>query len=162
MAAVGKLSFENARIMFRNFSGRGTKFNAEGKRNFCVVINDAATAQRLTEDGWNVRMLAPRDPQDAPTYYMTVAVSYEYRPPEVYIITGRAPHYKKTPLTEETIGNLDYADIVSSDIIIRPYNWEIGDKSGVKAYLSSMYVTIDEDEFAGKYDNVDEDEGIPF
>lgn len=158
--AVGKLSFENARIIFRNFSGRGTKFNAEGKRNFCVVIEDPATAQQLNEDGWNVRMLAPRDPDDPPTYYMTVALGYEYRPPEVYLVTGRAPHFKKTALTEETVGNLDYADIVSCDITIRPYNWEIGGNSGVKAYLASLYAVVEEDEFAGKYD--DPDEGIPF
>ena len=52
---------ENARIIFRNFSGIETKFNRKGSRNFCVVIEDPKLADELTAIGWNIRTLKPRD-----------------------------------------------------------------------------------------------------
>lgn len=154
-----KLLIENAKIIFRNFSGEESKYNRAGNRNFCVLIDDMDLAKKLSEDGWNIRELIPRDDEDDVKYYIQVSVSYSMKPPKVFIITRN----KKTPLDEDSIKSLDFADIVNVDLVLNPYHWEIkeknGVKKGIKGYLKTMYVIIEEDEFTDKYFDVDY---IPF
>ena len=155
---IDVLRLENARIMFRNFEGRGSKYNEEGKRNFCVVIPDAMQAQELAAQGWKVRILAPRSDDEEPKHYIPVAVNFNYRPPKIVVITKRS----RNELTEETVGMLDQADISNIDLALRPYHWDSPTGSGIKAYLKTMYVTLNEDEFADKYSESENDDYLPF
>ena len=141
---IPNVIFEDARLIFRNFAGKETRYNAAGNRNFCVVIPDEEMALRMKSDGWNVRKSEPRDPNEAPRYYVQVTVRYNHIPPKVMMITRR----NKTPLDEESVASLDYAEIKTVDLTIRGHEWEPG---RIKAYLKTMYVTIEEDEFVHKY-----------
>lgn len=146
---------ENAKIIFRNFAGKPTKFNSRGGvRDFAVILNPE-DAEMLANDGWNIKYLKSRDEQEDPTPYLKVKVSFEGAfPPSIYMITGR----KKTPMTEDTIASLDYAEIENVDLTIRPYTYDVNGKQGIAAYLKNMYVTVVLDDFASKYDFEDDDE----
>ena len=156
---VANISVENAKIVFRNFAGKPTKYNPEGSRNFCLLL-DNDIAEQLKLDGWNIKYLNPRDPDDAPQAYIQVAVQFKNYPPNIFLISGG----KKTKLDEDTVAALDYAEIENIDLIVRPYQWTVGSgKSGIKAYVKNMYVTIVENEFEKKYRNLEEDdEDVPF
>lgn len=156
---IDNISVEDAQILFRNFAGKEDQYNRAGDRNFCVIIDDPEVAQQLSDDGWNVRVLRPRDPEDEPRHYMQVKVSFKNIPPSIWLVTKHG----KTKLTEETVDSLDYADLKSVDLIINPYRWEVNGKTGVKAYLKTGYFVINEDEFAAKYAEEEfPEEDIPF
>lgn len=144
------ITIEDAKIIWRNFSGKISRYNAQGFRTFNVVI-PKDLAYVLIEDGWNVKWLRPKD-QDFPEEKdgtIEVKVQFVNRPPKIIVMSGKLKN--KTQLTEETIGMLDYADISSVDVAIRPYVWTVNDKTGIKAYLKTLYVTLNEDEFQEKY-----------
>lgn len=157
MAKRGKLQIEGARIFWKNFSGKGSEYNAEGSRNFCLEL-DNETADKLKADGWNVKYTKPGEEGDESTPYIQVKVKYAAFPPKIYMVTSS----KKTLIDEDLVGELDRAEIENVDIIVSPYEWSVGRKSGIAAYVDTMYVTIHEDDFAKKYARFDDEEELPF
>ena len=143
----GILQIDEARIIYRNFSGAPSKFNREGDRNFAVVINDEEIKDALIEEGWNVKIKAPREEGDDPFMYLPVKIKFNERGPKVYLKSGKATNR----LDEESINCLDHVDIVSVDMDIRPYDWEVQGKTGRTAYLQSIWVTQEVDRFADRF-----------
>lgn len=140
------IMIEDAQLIFRNFKGEASQYNREGDRNFAVVL-DPKQAESLLAEGWNVKLLKSRDEGEPDTPYLSVAVSFKNYPPRIVVITSGG----RTPLWESAIETLDYADMLLCDFTIRGYDWEVQDKSGTKAYLKTMFVTLREDELERKY-----------
>ena len=139
------LQIDDARIIYRNFAGRGDKYNREGDRNFAVVIPDEDMANDLTNLGWNVKIKPPREDGDTPFMFLPVKVKFNDRGPNVYLKTGNV----QNRLDEESVGLLDNIDIIGVDLDIRPFDWDVNGKMGRTAYLQSIRVIQDVDRFAG-------------
>ena len=75
----GILEINNARLVYRNFQGRGDKFNREGDRNFSVVIPNQEIADQLLAAGWNLKIKASRDDQELPFITLPVKIKFNDR-----------------------------------------------------------------------------------
>jgi hypothetical protein len=157
-APRGILQIDDARITYKNFSGRGDKFNREGDRNFSLIIPTTDICDALVDDknqfgvGWNVKIKDPREEGDEPFMHMKVKVKFTDYGPNIYLVSGN----KKVRLTEDTVGCLDDIYIDHVDLDIRPYDDEVNGRPFRTAYLKSMQVIQDltQDRFAdnGYYD----------
>ena len=146
-APNGILQIDDARIVYRNFKGAGTKFNREGNRNFSLIIDSEELANELTSHGWNIKTKDAREEGDIP--FMTLPIKIKYssgRGPAVYLRVGD----RVIELDEESIGTIDDIAIEKVDLDIRPYEWEVNGKTGITAYLHSMEVTQKVDRFAAR------------
>ena len=152
-APKGILQIDDARIIFKNFEGRGDKFNREGDRNFSLMIEDPNTADALIAEGWNVKIKPGRDEDEEPFMRLPVKVKFTDYGPKVYLVSGG----RRVELDEESIACLDNIDIESVDMDLRPYDWVVNGRTGRTEYLQSMEVTQRIDRFAARYANVEED-----
>ena len=144
---LSSITFENSRIIWKNFSGAPTQINrAGGVRTFNLVLTQDEYEAMLA-DGWNVKRREPREEGDDPLYHLPVKVSYAGRPPTVVLITSSG----RTALDEETIGILDSQLATNIDLIINPYHWDVNGTTGISAYLQTMYFTMEEDDLQRKY-----------
>lgn len=147
------VTMRNVRIIFRNFAGKEGQYNREGDRNFGVIL-PPDIAEAMLADGWNVKYLKPREDEEeeVETPWLSVSVNYEKgKPPKIMLVTERG----RTALDADTVEMLDWADIVNVDLIVRPYAWDVSGRSGIKAYLQTMFVKIEEDELEREYAELD-------
>lgn len=149
----GIVEINDARLVWKNFSGRGDMYNREGNRNFELVIPNQELADALINDknefgvGWNVKVKAPRDVDDMPFMHLNVKVKFNARGPKVYLVSGN----KRITLDEDSIGMLDNIDIHKVDLDIRPYDDEGKFGPFRAAYLQSMCVVQEIDRFAARF-----------
>lgn len=139
------LQINDARIIYRNLRGEGSKFNREGDRNFAVVIPNQELADELIDRGWNVKIKERID--EEPFRYLPVKVKFSDRGPQVYLVSGNAHR----ELSEDMVSIVDEIDIRSVNLDVRPYDWEVNCKTGRTAYLQSMEVIQEIDRFAARY-----------
>lgn len=147
-ARNGMLQIDDAKIIFRNFSGKEQKYNREGERNFALIIDSQEIADKLIEDGWNVRIKAPREEGDMPFMYLKVKIKFNDYGPRIFLRSGNS----RAMLNEETVNCLDGIDIRNVDMDISPNIWE--DDNGEEhktAYLRSMEVIQELDRFSARY-----------
>lgn len=144
--SINSLLHENARLMFRNFAGRVETYNDKGARGF-VLFLDPDKAEEMKAEGWNIKQLRPREEDDVPQSYLPVAVSYKVKPPKIVVLTSKA----RTELGEEDLAMLDYAEIKNADIMLSASNWDVNGNTGIKAYLKSAFLTLNEDPLELKY-----------
>lgn len=150
----GFVEIEDARLIFKNFSGAASKYNRDGDRNFCIVIPNQEIADSLVNDknekgvGWNVKVRPARNPDEDPLMFLKVKMSFnENGGPDAFLITNG----KMTRLDAESISCLDHVEIAYVDLAIRPYDDEMNGKPFRSAYLKSIYVTQNVDRFAARY-----------
>lgn len=143
---------EDVRIIYRNFAGKPDQFQPPNTRMFHVLL-DHEVAQAMFEDGWNVKWFRQVEEGTPPQAHLPVFLKYrkkdgeKMKPPKVVLITSN----NRTQLDEETVEIIDDVDISTIDLIIRPNEWELNGKSGKKAYVKSIYVTVEEDELFHKH-----------
>lgn len=137
---------EDARLIFRNFKGAEGEFNRKGERSFGIILPEKLAAD-LQRDGWNVKELREREEGEGPTPFISVSIRFDVFPPRVVLLTSTS----RTALDETSIEILDWADIRMVDVICRGYTWSVNGKEGIKAYVQSLFVTIEEDPLERKY-----------
>ena len=143
------INISNARIGFRNFSGKEGQYNPAGNRNFVIFLDNYKEAKELENEGWNIRWLKPREEGEEEQPILSVKVAFGPYPPKVVLVSRKGLNQ----IGEDEIGILDWADIKHVDLTVRPYTYDVRGKTGVKAYLKTMYVTIQEDQWEHKYVN---------
>ena len=97
-----------------------------------------------------MKVLPAREEGDDDTLWMPVEIKFKHRPPRIVTLADGGK--VRTHLNESSVEIVDSLDIENVDLVVRAYEWgPINGKSGIKAYLQSMFITILEDELERKY-----------
>jgi hypothetical protein len=143
---IPPLVIENAHLVYRNFSGAAKMYNAKGLRNFHVVL-EPEQAKELEQLGWNIKWPKPRDDGEDRNPTMKVWVRFDNFPPYILQLTSRG----RLELDEDSVANLDMAEFTNVDLKITGSWYETPERKGFKAYLSQMFVTLNEGDLLSKY-----------
>jgi len=143
-----QFSVEGATLIYKNFEGKKDMYNTAGRRE-CSIVLDPVLGEQLLADGWNVKIKEPREEGEEGFYFLTFETRFEgFKPARIVLLTAKS----KLPIDEDNVDMLDWADITDIDVTIRAYRWEMGDKSGWKAVLKTMYAKLLLDPTEAKYE----------
>lgn len=169
---MNNLIFENAQVLFPNFSGREGRYNREGNRCFSVMVTDAEgkpdadLAMQLKEEGWNIRERIINNEPTGEFYINGVNINYDYyiKPIIHYISNGNEIELTPELLDSGIAGQLDGRGAERYDISIRPRVWERNDGTfgGVKGYVDEMRIFARKSLFSSRYDAEELGEGEEF
>lgn len=167
----GLLQINDARIIFRNFSGEEGPFNREGERSFSLIISggifdsgrkgeeprevDAQEMAELLQNevneygvGWNIKIKPPREEGEDPFMHMKVKVSTKNRMPAIFVKSAGKVIRLQDP---EDLNMLDEIAIRNVCLDVRPFDGEMRGEGFRSAYLDSMEVTQEIDRFTARY-----------
>lgn len=149
----GNLVFiENTSFIFdTNFSGdpKRDRYNND-QRKANLIIPDINQAERLIDEGFNVRTTKPRVGEEegfVPRYFISVKLNYDSPwPPKVYLVTEENDGVL---LDAESVCCIDTMWVDKVNAVLNPYEGP----NGKSLYVKSMEVfqRIDDDPIASKY-----------
>lgn len=146
-----QITVRDAKMAKRNFEGRATKFKEAGPdaRGFLLILTKEMYDEFLA-GGLNVKEMParPEYDEDEPLRYLPVAIGYKIKPPRVVLVTSKG----KVNLGEDAVAVVDWVDIDKVDLIFNVAHWKgTGDKGGIKCWLKTIFITINEDELEAEY-----------
>ena len=146
---MNKIEIRGAHIARRNFRGEERRFggkimNAAGSRNFLLILPEDIVDDVIA-DGWNVKQFKAAEDGTPGDHFINVKVNFGYKPPVCWLVTKKDGGKTRTRLDEETIGELDFADIVDLKVVVKPVcrTDEYTGKEIVTAYLETLYAEVD-------------------
>lgn len=141
-----------AHIEYPNFGGAPTKYNPRGgTRTFDLVFDNLELADKLAEEGWNIKFREYDSGTRRAKLNVKVALNVPKYPVNLLMLSSEG----KNRITDKNIEILDQATFQDIDLIIRPREWNDDDGSvKIKAYLQTMFVVLYEDELVKKFNSL--------
>lgn len=138
------VGLEHAKILagdWRNFSAKQRMYDNGGTHHFAILV-EAENVEKLTNIGFNVRHYQPKNRPEDPGYsYLDINFGWQLRDPNIFVISDGV----STHQTEESVGDLDMLNNIDyADIEVSPRHWTNNGRSGVKPWVSEMYVYLQE------------------
>lgn len=140
------MQITDALVTYVNLSGAASQVNQEGNRNFAVIVDDPDSERIMLNAGLTLRPFVVNEEERGKLVNVKLNYGGYKRPNANLVIDGVT-----TPLSEDTVGSVDDMDIGYVDMVVNLYNWTVHQKSGVKPYVTTMYINVIPDELFTKY-----------
>lgn len=150
---TGRYRIRNAEIWFPNFAGEESQYNAKGKQNFKIAI-DEELAEEFRDMGIRVSELRRRDDTEPQRYTVKIGV---YGTSEMYLVCGSV----KQPLNLDNCGVIDREfrnGYVRNGEVDVKFHVSVNNRLNPPApylRLDSAYFPIDKDEQSEEYADYD-------